>query len=129
MKKAKSPQDLSEKATDIMSLIKKFTSKSDENSPPKSNNGGAQSNNNKQSFPQPPTYNYSAFAHIIEKHDKKVKKIISDSQKQKADGQENAPKPAQKRKTGSTAANSKTGIAAPKSKTSQSKSVTPKPKH
>lgn len=62
MKKAKSPQDFSEKATDIMSLIKKFTSKSDESSPPKSNNGdlngGAQNNNNnnnnKQKFPSRP---------------------------------------------------------------------------
>lgn len=115
MKKAKSPQDFSEKATDIMSLIKKFTSKSDESSPPKNNNGGlnggAQNNNNKQKFPQPPTYNYGAYAHIIENHDKKVKKIIAESEKQKAaESEKESAAPQKTARTVAKPETAKTGV-------------------
>ena len=129
MKKAKSPQDFSEKATDIMSLIKKFTSKSDESNPPKSNNGdlngGAQNNNNnKQKFPQPPTYNYGAYAHIIENHDKKVKKIIAESEKQKdAESEKESAAPQKTARTVAKPESAKTGgkTAPQRRKSAQSK--------
>lgn len=89
MKKAQEPKNLAE---NIFSAIKKLTS-----------NGGNNDNNIQQNkeysppapapqntapkgnrlAPQPPLYNYSAYASLIETHNKKIKKILEANAEEK----------------------------------------------